>query len=379
MSALRRRFLRIALFVLGGLLLSIGLVIGGHYLLKAFAKQGYERELAARNPVRVEALGTDSLLVRNPVFESGQDPWIVADTLPDGAVEYIYIYSEADTAIAFKRGRDPLRFDEVEPYTRWTPGPGDAHGKLANLWAPELHRVGGQWVVYFAANDGSPLVAGTHLTYALRAVDNDPRRGFGFAGEVALPDGAWAIDATNLDIGEEHYLVWSGWREGEALNQYLFICRMADAFTPVGPRVEISAPTYDWELRGRRAGLWPSINEGPVQLDFGGETYVVYSASGSWSNDYTLGALRLTGDDPMSPSAWEKRPTPILARDGDILGPGHNGFFWYGGQLLAIYHAAKYSRAAWDREVHVGLVREGKDGWPVIAPPREEVRLGGRG
>ena len=366
--------LRRALLVILALLF-VGLAVpAGHYTLKALARKGYARELAGRDSSRVVARGPDSVLVRNPIYEDGQDPWIVADTLADGSVEFLYVYAdEADEALAFKRGPDPLLFDALEPYATWTPGPGDAHGRLTNLWAPELHRVGGEWVVYFAANDGAPLVAGTHKTYALRAVGNDPRRGFTFAGELALPDGAWAIDATALRVGGGDYLVWSGWRTGERLNQYLFICRMADAFTPVGPRVEISAPSYDWELRGRRAGLWPSINEGPVQLHHEGQTFIVYSASGSWSDDYALGALRLVGEDPMDPAAWEKYPEPILAASGEILGPGHNSFAHRRGQLLCFYHAAKYSRAAWDREVLVAPVTWSADGWPRVSPAAEVV------
>ena len=366
--------LRRLLLVLGALLL-LGLAIpAGHYALQAVARSGYERELAGRAPERVVPQGPDSLLVRNPIYETGQDPWIVVDTLADGTVEYFYVYSDnTDGTIRFKRGPDPLLFDAVEPYASWTPGPDDAHGQLTNLWAPELHKVGGEWVVYFAANDGAPLVSGTHLTYTLRAVDNDPRRGFSFVGELALPDDAWAIDATALRVNGEDYLVWSGWRTGERLNQYLFICRMADAFTPVGPRVEISAPTYDWELRGRRAGLWPSINEGPVQLRRDGQTFLVYSASGSWSNYYALGALRLVGDDPMDPAAWDKHPEPVLAASDGILGPGHNSFAHRRGQLLCFYHAAKYSRAGWDREVLVAPVEWTADGWPRVTPAEEVV------
>ena len=353
-----------------------GLAIpAGHYLLRAFARWGYEGQLdAQRAQVRVEPHGADSVLVRNPIYETGQDPWITADTLPDGTVDFLYVYSDHDR-LSFKRGPDPLLFDEVAPYTSWAPGPDDAHGQLDNLWAPELHRVGGEWVVYFAANDGAPLVAGTHKTYALRAIDNDPRRGFTFAGEVRLPDDAWAIDATHLRVAGRDYLVWSGWRTGERLNQYLFACALADAFTPVGERVEISAPTYDWELRGRRAGLWPSINEGPVALYRDGDTFLAFSASGSWSDDYAVGVLRLTGEDPLAPGAWTKSPTPLLQRTADVLGPGHNSFAYRRGQLLAFYHAAKYSRAAWDREVHVAPVTWGADGWPRVDGPSEEVTL----
>ena len=367
------RLLRRILLAVGALVL-LGLTVpAGHHVLKAVARHGYGRELAARAGVaRVEPLGTDSVLVRNPIYETGQDPWIVADTLADGSVEFFYVYSDHG-GLGFKRGPDPLLFDALEPYATWTPGPGDAHGQLANLWAPELHRVGGTWVVYFAANDGAPLVAGTHKTYALRAVGDDPRRGFAFAGEVALPDDAWAIDATHLRVAGADYLVWSGWRSGERLNQYLYICRLADAFTPVGPRVEISAPTYDWELRGRRAGLWPSINEGPVQLHHDGQAFLVYSASGSWSDHYALGALRLVGDDPMDPAAWEKSPAPVLAATDEILGPGHNSFAYRRGRLLCFYHAAKYSRAGWDREVLVAPVQWTPDGWPRVTPAAEVV------
>ena len=77
----------------------------------------------------------------------------------------------------------------------------------------------------------------------------------------------------------------------------------------------ISRPEFDWEKRGSTPenGL-PTINEGPEALYGEDATYIVYSASGSWCDDYCLGMLKYKGGDPLRADSWLKYDRPVFGQ-----------------------------------------------------------------
>jgi hypothetical protein len=80
-----------------------------------------------------------------------------------------------------------------------------------------------------------------------------------------------------------------------------------------------------------------------VALQRDGKTFIVYSASACWGDDYGLGMLTYSGGDPLSPAAWVKSPDPVFSRSdaNGVYAPGHNGFFTSpdGTQSWIVYHA----------------------------------------
>ena len=102
----------------------------------------------------------------------------------------------------------------------------------------------------------------------------------------------------------------------------------------------ISAPAYEWEMIGA-----PDVNEGPEAIqNKNGRLFITYSASGCWTDDYSLGLLTLKeGGDPMNPTDWTKAPTPVFTKKPErgAYAPGHNGFFKSkdGSEDWIIYHA----------------------------------------
>jgi GH43 family beta-xylosidase len=98
-----------------------------------------------------------------------------------------------------------------------------------------------------------------------------------------------------------------------------------------GDRVRISAPQYAWEKHGDLPGpRHVNVNEGPEALFHGANLFLIFSASGCWTNEYELGMLQATTDaDPMNPSSWKKGRQPVLTMSpqAHAFGTGHNGFF----------------------------------------------------
>ena len=95
-----------------------------------------------------------------------------------------------------------------------------------------------------------------------------------------------------------------------------------------------------------RIGL--PINEGPAALVKGKNAALVFSASGSWTDDYCLGLLTLTGEYPLDPDCWEKHQEPVFTKVHGTYGPGHCCFTTgYDGSTWIIYHANLLSGTGW--------------------------------
>src|SRR5690606_27272708 len=94
--------------------------------------------------------------------------------------------------------------------TLWT---APAEGPASSLiWAPELHRIGGAWFVYFAAAPSREIRDGLfqHRMYALRCDAVDPMQGdWQFAGQVDSGIDAFCLDATSFEHRGQLYYLWA--------------------------------------------------------------------------------------------------------------------------------------------------------------------------
>jgi GH43 family beta-xylosidase len=117
--------------------------------------------------------------------------------------------------------------------------------------------------------------------------------------------------------------------------------------------VRISSPELPWETRGSGGpDNLPSINEGPQVLERNGTVHLIYSAAGSWCDDYCLGRLTLTaGGDPLEAAAWEKHPEPVFSKTERVFAPGNCSFVHDGTQDWIVYHSARHAGSGWDRVI----------------------------
>jgi GH43 family beta-xylosidase len=288
---------------------------------------------------------------------SGEDPFPFRG--PDGL---IYLAFSSDGKVKAVRGKSVKDLSTTETTTLWTPPPTGPHSK--ELWAPELHYLHGAWYVYVAADDGENV---NHRMYVLRCTAEDPfSLPWELVGKVADPEtDRWAIDGTVLDHDGKLYFIWSGWPGDTNGQQNLYIAPMSDPLTISGPRVLISEPQLPWELNGN-----PLINEGPQVLQYNGNTHIIYSASGSWTDHYCLGRLTLQqGADPLTPGAWQKHPEAVFESGNGVVAPGHAGFVEDNGAHYIVYHAAKHPGAAWNRYLRAQKFTFNQNGEPDFGTP----------
>jgi GH43 family beta-xylosidase len=138
----------------------------------------------------------------------------------------------------------------------------------------------------------------------------------------------------------------------------------------------LSTPQYDWEKNGSGSGL-PVVNEGPEILKSPkGRLFLTYSASGCWTDDYSLGMLSLQpGGNPMNTADWVKSPLPVFTKspNNQAYGPGHNGFFKSpdGKENWIIYHANPEAGqgCANHRSPRMQPIHWRKDGTPDFGVP----------
>lgn len=274
----------------------------------------------------------DSTFV-NPLLPSGPDPWVIQKD------SFYYYTHTSGNRIRVWRTKAMSQLKTAAEQVIWNrPASGpNAH----NIWAPELHYLDGKWYAYYTAG-ASPDFA-TQRTFVLENTSPDPFTGTWVEqGKLADPTADFfAIDATVLEHSGKKYLIWSGHASATDNTQRLYIALLSTPTTLGSTRVLISSPEFSWE----KGGAPPAVNEGPEVLKGPtGKVFLIFSASGCWTDDYALGMLTLKdGGDPMKESDWVKSPEPVFVKkpENNAFGPGHNGFFKSpdGKEDWILYHA----------------------------------------
>lgn len=273
----------------------------------------------------------------NPLLPAGADPW---STYKDG---YYYYTHTMGNQLKIWKTKSLGDLKNAAGKTIWRPTEGTMYSK--NIWAPEIHFLNNKWYVYFAADDGKNA---NHRMYVLENASPDPMEGqWIFKGKLADADDKWAIDGSVFTYEGSMYMIWSGWVGDKNGQQDIFIARLKNPWTIEGKRVKIGEPTFDWEKNGDlKDGSNPNhinVNEGPQMLKHDGNLFIIFSASGCWTDNYSLGMMKMTGKNIMNPAAWKKHSQPLFvtsAKNG-VYAPGHNSFFKSpdGKEDWILYHA----------------------------------------
>lgn len=301
-------------------------------------------------------------MITNPILPPhSADPWMIFH-------EGFYYYCQSakgDTGIRLRRSATIAGIAHDEGVVVWEAPRFGMNSR--EVWAPELHFINGKWFIYYAADDGDNV---NHRMWVLESETSDPMGAYICRG--CLQTQGWAIDGTPLVLQDGRmFFVWSGWPGEKNGKQNIYIAPMSNPYTLSGKRVLIAEPTLNWE----RVAM--PICEGPQVLQNNGKVFIVYSASGSWTEDYCLGLLTNSTGDLLNRATWEKRPTPVFKKTEHVWGIGHCSFVKSPCQTLdyIVYHAKSSKKEGWaDRDVHAKEFVWGLDGLPDFGTPAPRSR-----
>jgi GH43 family beta-xylosidase len=299
--------------------------------------------------------------MNNPILPPhSADPWMI---FHDGL--YYYCQSTPDTrGIAIRRSATIAGIGQDAGVVIWQAPASGMNSR--SVWAPELHFINGKWFIYYAADDGRNV---NHRMWVLESEGTSPLGPYRCCGRLATE--GWAIDGTPLILEDGRmFLIWSGWPGKRNGRQNLYIAPMSDPCTISGPRVLLATPNHPWEC------VAMPICEAPQVLGNNGKIFIIYSASGSWTEDYCLGLLTNTSGDVLNPAAWEKRG-PVFQKTEHVWGLGHCSFVKSRclTQDWILYHSKSSKRSGWeDRDVHAKQFHWTPDGFPDFGVPAPRAK-----
>ncbi len=325
----------------------------------------------------------DGAIFTNPIIRSrdAADPWVIRHA----GFYYFTATLEPEGGLWVWRSRTLTGLDAGEKARVWEAPPTGPRSR--QIWAPELHFLGGRWYLYYTASDG---VDANHRHFVLAAVTTDPLGPYEDLGRVDPAFERYAIDGTVLEIpdGRLFFLFAAGG---------LYIAPMQDPSRVSGPAVKLADGTHEWERAWRKpsgAGAeWLKGDaywlEAPQALVRDGRVFLLYSAGHSATPHYCLGMLTLRGQNPLDPAAWSKAPEPVFgpreSADGAVYTVGHCCFTRSpdGTEDWIVYHAkderdgdfggrtARAQRFTWTPEGRPEFGRPVPSGVPLARPAGE--------
>lgn len=291
---------------------------------------------------------------RNPIIENStknntSDPYIV---FHNGAYYHCYGNKNGVYVAKSKKLEDIGKAKAKKVYAYFQDGRKD------NDWyAPELHWINNAWYIY-----GSPDVGnGCHSMSVLENKNPDPTSPFAYKGVVRGLENQWTLDGTVFNYKNKDYFIWSKGKE-------LLIARLVSPWEIENKGVVIGKLEYEFEKRNGE------VMEGPAVLKTKDKLFLIYSVNDSKTDDYALGIMTLKGENPLQKEGWEKYPTAVFEKTGEVFGPGHCCFTKVmdegGLKDYIVYHANLESGSGWNgRSVWAQEITYNEDGFPVFGKP----------
>jgi beta-xylosidase len=215
--------------------------------------------------------------------------------------------------------------DAMPKAPRW------ARSGAPDIWAPEVMKIGNQYVMYFSARhkvrmrpDGLTLCVGIAVADAAEGPFKPQPEPLTCGGELGV------IDASPFRDGDTLWLYVK--TDGNCCGVPIGI--IAQRLSADGQHLEgrpalVEGVTNDVAWEG-------GVIEGQQMINHDGRYYMVYAANDYGSDKYATGYAVCAG--PTGP-CQDAAENPILKSAPDLVGPGHQSVFDFQGRTWIAYHA----------------------------------------
>lgn len=283
------------------------------------------------------------------------NPVVPFDCPDPGVLGYEGYYYMVCTGGRFpiRRSRDLVRWSDTGASVLPSGAPSWAANGFRN-WAPEIHRVGDRFVVYYTSVNGADVLS-IGAAYADDALGPYTDRG---APLVEHADGV--IDANYFrDDDGRHYLFYKIDGNAHRRPTPIFVRELApDGLSFADGSSQVRVLVND-------PGTWEG---GVVEASWTvrrGDTYYLFYSGNVYDSRYRTGVARASSVT----GPYEKLGPPILTNDGRWVGPGHGSVVRVGDDDWFFYHAWNASGGGHDASRgRFGLLDRiaWTDGWPRI-------------
>ena len=333
-------------------------------------------EATAGAPSQDSAPSQHSAAVR-PTDPIAHDPTMVKD----GDYYYVVITGDAqkpNTYLPVKRSKDLLHWDELGPVFATLPGWVVARlgTTPADAWAPDLVRVGGRWLLYYAVSQFGTQNSVIGLASTSTLDPGAPGYGWRDDGMVMRSTPGVevynAIDPAYVDDGAGGaWLAFGSFWGGIRIRR----------LDPATGLLSTTDPTV-YPLASRIA---PDAEEGPSIVRHGGYYYLFLSfdfCCRGVESDYRMVVGRSTS---ITGPYLDQAGTPLTSGGGTEVLRGYNEFVGTGGGSVSTTGNATYLVNHYYDATDGGTPRlnvrpvRWQNGWPQVGDPRNPSRTVGHG
>jgi beta-xylosidase len=201
-------------------------------------------------------------------------------------------------------------------------------------WAPDVHRFGHRWVLYFTA-----VVRSTNPSIECIGAAVGSRPGGPYVARsqpfICQLDHQGSIDPrTFVDPYGKTYMIWKSDdnANGASAPTSIFTQRLsADGLHLLGSASRIFGPDQPWQ---------GTIVESPDMVTVNGSYWLFYSGNWFNSTSYAIGAARCAS--PLGPCA-DVTTQPLLASNAQGAGPGEESVYRDGAGVWLLYSPFRYN------------------------------------
>jgi beta-xylosidase len=226
-----------------------------------------------------------------------------------------------------------------------------------HYWAPEIHKVGGKFILYFSSMDATARKMAIGAASAATATGPFTDRGSPLISQLPTLNYG-LIDASEINAQDgKSYVIWK--EDGNAAGVHTPIHSQelaADGLNLAPGCTQATLITNDQAWEG-------GVVEGPWMIYRSGAYYLFYSGGVYSNTTYAVGVAKCSS--PTGPCT-KYANNPILKTAGAWYGPGHCSVLDLAdGETVMVYHAWRTSDHAGRFGMLDRIVWQA-DGWPTV-------------